>query len=640
MAALTRVGERVDLISPEIYSLDRNQQDRLSIEDIIKIPDHEWQSGNKSSFGYPYNFWIYLPIYNELSLSHSLILADMWALTNSIQLFVIRDGRVQATFQAGDQWSAEKRPQEFRYPSFKIDLQPGLNQFYLHFDSNDIPGTRLTLSDEKSFAKYANEDSMMFGIVLGGLVIMAIYNLIIYFTIQSKDNLYYSLYVTFFIFFQLCWSGYAHAWFFDNSLVTDHGTITFAVITLMFIVKFTEHFLKISKEVPFVHKSGQVFLVYLMAVLLLQFINFKLAAFGVILANIYICIWILKAGIPLSLKGDIFARIYLIAWASFIVLDQFSIQFILGFLDYSLLTSWGLSVGALVEASLISFAMALKIYMLKKESMIMQSNEKRMQRDMQDAKTLQSSLITIDLPASVHHALTYLPASHTAGDWVCVEQHADGRYLFIAIADVTGHGLGSSLMTVSAIAVFKACIRRLKPGRKQSQSECLEQITFEVNDLVTNTAKGQFLMTASFFCVDLETGEASFSNAGHMASWWYKSQEKLIKTLFSRGSILGVSHKPKVRTICFQMRDRDRLFLATDGIIENVGREHPKPYSSKQLKLDFADDVSIDTIQKKIFDRFQFDTQVEDDMTLLILEFHKFEKKQSALGLKSLPEVS
>jgi PAS domain S-box-containing protein len=131
------------------------------------------------------------------------------------------------------------------------------------------------------------------------------------------------------------------------------------------------------------------------------------------------------------------------------------------------------------------------------------------QREHRIAETLQRSLLPERLPPieGVEMAARYLPGARGAaigGDWYDVLERPDGKVALV-VGDVVGHGLRAAASMGQLRNAFRAY------GMVEASPA---EVVARINRLVMSGVE-QVMATVLYMVLDRETGEVSFSAAGH-----------------------------------------------------------------------------------------------------------------------------
>lgn len=162
-------------------------------------------------------------------------------------------------------------------------------------------------------------------------------------------------------------------------------------------------------------------------------------------------------------------------------------------------------------------------------------------------------------------ATWWYPNEAVGGDYCDVYPLRDGRTCLV-IADVSGHGLGPSLIMASA----RAALRALCLGH--SSTEVL--LSLLGHSLSVDLQDGKFI-TAVLAALDSKNHRIEFANAGHAPALYYNLASDSFTPLESTGLPLGVLDRPEFpQGPPIQMAVGDLLVLCTDGIVESMNDDN------------------------------------------------------------------
>jgi sigma-B regulation protein RsbU (phosphoserine phosphatase) len=161
----------------------------------------------------------------------------------------------------------------------------------------------------------------------------------------------------------------------------------------------------------------------------------------------------------------------------------------------------------------------------------------------------------------------YRSASECGGDWWGF--FSVGKKMCIMIADATGHGLPSALITASARSCFSV-MHKLAQEHGEFNFAPGGMLSY-ANRVVHDAASGKIMMTFFAGVIDFETGELTYASAGHNPPWLLKKdgQTHRLNSLVSIGQRLGEAKDvPAFEEKKIQVAPGDVLFLYTDGLME------------------------------------------------------------------------
>ncbi len=173
----------------------------------------------------------------------------------------------------------------------------------------------------------------------------------------------------------------------------------------------------------------------------------------------------------------------------------------------------------------------------------------------------QENLMSTSLPTDRRVRLRshYAPATQVfraGGDWFDVELVDDDRLWFI-VGDVVGHGVGAA----AAMGQLRSAARALAHAGF-GPTELLERL-----DRFVKRTPGTFASTAICGDLDLETGVARISRAGHPPPL-VVSEDSSAYLEARGGPPLGVARVPRPDPMEIELSSSERLVLFTDGLVE------------------------------------------------------------------------
>ena len=191
----------------------------------------------------------------------------------------------------------------------------------------------------------------------------------------------------------------------------------------------------------------------------------------------------------------------------------------------------------------------------------MQRLSARLNDEVANAAALQKNLLRpprIELPG-VRGLSTMITSSEVGGDFYDYYS-VDNRYVVILVGDVSGHGIAAGTIVCAA----KAGVNFLETEREKEPHKILSRLS----DIIFNTAHQSLLMTMFAVCLDTQTGELRYANAGHQFAYLYRTMLGQLDSLELGGLPLGKNANVEYEQEITEIDLGDRLFLYTDSIVE------------------------------------------------------------------------
>jgi sigma-B regulation protein RsbU (phosphoserine phosphatase) len=180
--------------------------------------------------------------------------------------------------------------------------------------------------------------------------------------------------------------------------------------------------------------------------------------------------------------------------------------------------------------------------------------ELRVARDMQSSMLPPAGVLFPDRP-EVDCAAAMEPAAEVGGDFYDAF-FLDERYLFFAVGDVSGKGMGAALFMARSLTLLRS-----ESLRRRSLSELLTR----VNEALLND-QATFV---SLFCgvLDCWSGTLRYANGGGLAPWLHAGG-RWSRLPMPRGLVVGAIPGFTFESARARLAPGDTLVLFSDGVTE------------------------------------------------------------------------
>lgn len=244
----------------------------------------------------------------------------------------------------------------------------------------------------------------------------------------------------------------------------------------------------------------------------------------------------------------------------------------------------------------------------------------RLRDEVEHAARLQRSLLPapeIRLPGILGSA-SLTTSSEVGGDYY--DYYAvDNRYAIILVGDASGHGVAAGTLVTAA----KIAVQGVMAARMIDPSQILESI----NGVLSANTPDNMFMTMACASLDSVTGQMRIASAGHVFPYLYKRWQGRWLTLETCGRPLGRNATDTFATVNLNLEVGDRLFLYSDGLVEELSPEGEE-FGFEQLEKELEDcrNHTLEETRQRLYQalqRHRREEQFSDDVTLLIFE-HTF----------------
>ena len=350
------------LLGPNSYYLFTNKD--TSIDEILKL--EKSKEFRKNNTDYP-NFGIqsqelWMKVELDLNQSVDSVMEAATPLIANIRFYQYCEGAQVAFYQSGMNFPSEILPSHPNY-QFPIKHSSGECQFYLALQSNDSLTVPLFYWEKTALQKFDIIRHLLFGLFFGLMISLALYNFLLFLSIQNRAYLWYVFYILTFTIFYLGVYGYFRFLFgsiIDNGI--SYWVMLSIVFTALFALLFGNQFLQIKQISPKLSKL--IYSVVLFGVLLLIPIKFLNIKQGIIIANVYpgLAISTIVVAIYVSLRsGYKPATYFAVAWGTLLISVSFFLAENLGLFPGNAFTHYGQIFGTSLEAVLLSLALGFRV---------------------------------------------------------------------------------------------------------------------------------------------------------------------------------------------------------------------------------------------------------------------------------------
>ncbi|WP_088036355.1 SpoIIE family protein phosphatase [Evansella clarkii] len=202
---------------------------------------------------------------------------------------------------------------------------------------------------------------------------------------------------------------------------------------------------------------------------------------------------------------------------------------------------------------------------LNRENQLYKEN---MEKELQLAKNIQETSLTEPISNEELQIDAYYKASsELSGDMYGFYQISRTQYGIILL-DVMGHGISSSMITMSLQSLFQRLISQGVTGER-----IMKELDAHLHQLFRNNADAWHYCTAIYLFIDTETQTIEYVNAGHPPALLQAPdgiQYELISTTPPLGAFEGLTFAKN----SVEYSSGGRLLLYTDGVTDPLDVQH------------------------------------------------------------------
>jgi two-component system, sensor histidine kinase LadS len=293
--------------------------------------------------------------------------------TRVIEVYFLDENKNWQVQKGGDQYGFYERQYVNKNLIFDLPVlqKDSVQTFYIRILSNNYSPFEFNIKSANYFIFYITNEYYFLGIFYGVLLVMAIYNFVLYLFGREKVYLYYIAYVLSCgiltmsddgLGFQYLWASYPAL----NKIV---GYTVAPILLLLTFILYSSSFLSLKKLYPVFYK----YLIGLTLLYLVYFIVSNILTGGAFPA-LYIIPFAVTYGLSwyVYLKGNKATRFFILGFTFIlfsIVINQMRAMHII---EGSIFTVYSLNIGLVVEVVVFSVALSDRIRIIKQEKELAQ----------------------------------------------------------------------------------------------------------------------------------------------------------------------------------------------------------------------------------------------------------------------------
>lgn len=336
--------------------------------------------------------WLRIPVANTSAQAGDFQFEIRWAMFESVQLRVMRNGEFGIVHQAGIDHLQGPRAASL----LPFSLQPGERAtLYLRIEDPYFQYLPMFIWAAEDYAAHSQQRLVLFSIAVGVLAVMVLYNASLFLFTRDRMYLVYtnSVFSTLLIVLVITGIGQRLLWGESEWLVKNAYPV-FSSYAFLSVTLFFRAFVGLRQHGGWVLKCNNLVLVFWVLVLLGNVSGFHqlamgLASLGGLVANFLSLI----ISFYLWRQGNASAKYFCIAWTPVSVSSCYSILAIFALAPYVQVLDYALTYSFVIEVVVLSVALAERI------------NRERLAREEAQALALEQQQWILELKENVNREL-------------------------------------------------------------------------------------------------------------------------------------------------------------------------------------------------------------------------------------------
>lgn len=604
---------------------------KLSIADIAYEPYASRFEVNEEK--YPANkdkktaYWIRFVVDDQTKRDYKWVIEVVDPHTSDLGFYEQNEDGIYVAQNTG--WRRNFDTRGYSHKNFVFDLHTKRGKkkvFYLRVESNVTIGFFFKIRSNKYFSYYSTNEYYLLGMYYGIIAIMALYNLLIFFSIKEKVYIYYVLYVVSCALLSLMedGTGFQYLWP-DAPVISAIATFSGRLLLLGFFVLYSQSFLNLPK----LHPKFNYIIIVSVVMYFIYFIIEQVTGYKDLNDYFFVIPFILIfiSSFVVWKRGYRPARFFILGFSMVLVSifimilrDQGLVQNNLQNAFVDKLIVYALNIGLVFEIVILSFALADRIKYMKidreraQRRIIaqLQVNEKlkdKVNRELENkvqertqelneknkaiidsinyAKRIQEAVLpkksVMDYALKEHFVL-YMPKDIVSGDFYWVEM--SGNKVLFAAVDCTGHGVPGAFMSIHGYNTLNSAVNELKLHRP---GEILDAVNERIKETIKQNPdeyNDQYGLDLAFCSLDRDQGILEYAGAFNPMYIVRFGKLKEVKAdRFPIGHYYGEAHQEAhFRNNRIEVQPGDQIYIFSDGYADQFGGKDKKKFLKENFK--------------------------------------------------------
>lgn len=358
-----------------------------------------------ASFGFQTGaFWFHVAVTNQNAREQRWLLVQQYALSDRIDVYARYPDGHTVHHIGGDTFPFEQRSVRYRHPNFWLDLPTGEQvDLIVRVQSQSSMQVPLFLYTPAAFAELSRDGQLGIGIYYGILLALFFYNLVLWLVLRDGSYFWYLFHISAFglVLFTLNGLGFEYLWP-HSTWLADKSVPLSVCLAQIGMQQFARTFLDLNTRWRLGDRisKGIIAFFVLLGIAATQ-LPYHIATPIASAAVFPSIVWIAVITLMVVRTGYRPAKVFLLAWAMFLLGTGIFVALAFGLLPKTFLTEYGVQIGSALEMLLLSVALGYRYAALRNEN----------ERIVREAKnSLEEQVVT--RTAELRQAMSELESAH------------------------------------------------------------------------------------------------------------------------------------------------------------------------------------------------------------------------------------
>ncbi len=356
------------IISRNNIAFYEDKTNKLNFEDIQSKRDLFKINQNFQPADYNTNaaYWVKIDVVIPKVTDNIWILEFYDQTIDELQIF---SPTINGTYKQqilGDFYPFKNKP--IPHKNFETVINPkleGLQTYYFRIKSHVYADLRVSIKTVDRFINYSLNEYIIYGFFYGMILIITLYNLLIYFAIREIKYLFYTFYILSVGVYAMCVDGIAFQYLWPQSPGWNQIAYGVTLYSLMFwALFFGKKFLNTKIRAPKINKALNIIIV-LRSLWFLYALFFDHSLFQFRNIEIILLLTIFYASIHVLIRGYKPARFFVMAYGIMFMGFLTKAMVNMSIIPVGIVSYYSLHIAFLLEMLFLTFALSDRVRILK-----------------------------------------------------------------------------------------------------------------------------------------------------------------------------------------------------------------------------------------------------------------------------------
>lgn len=304
--------------------------------------------------------WVHFEVSNQTDNEQLRYIQIENTWLDHINLYIFKEGKLLQKEITGDAIPFDEG-RTSRFFSFPHHFQPGYTSVLIRVETPEPQLLPLFVLTEHDMIDRKIKSGYEYGIIYGFLTALLIYNVLLYFSLQSGRYIFYSLYLAIFIILNLAYTGHAFKWIWPNWPEFQNQMIPPMMMLFAYLGNlFCRAFLELPTKFPRINTSFNLLNIFMLCSVIWYALS---GNYLTMLVTAFVCVipfalLMITAGVVACYEGVKEAK-YFLGAAIFAMISAIVTAFtVSGVVEYHPFGFHAVEYGILIEAVLFALALA------------------------------------------------------------------------------------------------------------------------------------------------------------------------------------------------------------------------------------------------------------------------------------------